>query len=92
MQHASASRSIGDLELYIGSAIRDFRKRSGMSQEKLGAAVNVTFQQIQKYEKGTNRVAASRLHDIAGALGVPVMAFYPQPQSAAEPTTAGERL
>src|SRR5215204_7804620 len=48
----------------------------GMSQEKLGQACGITFQQIQKYEKGTNRMGASRLHQIARVLQVPVEFFY----------------
>ena len=48
----------------------------GMSQEKLGDALGVTFQQVQKYEKGTNRIGASRLHQIARVLSVPVTFFY----------------
>jgi transcriptional regulator with XRE-family HTH domain len=48
----------------------------GMSQEKLGEALGITFQQIQKYEKGTNRIGASRLHQIARVLSVPVEFFY----------------
>jgi transcriptional regulator with XRE-family HTH domain len=49
---------------------------AGYSQEKLGEAVSVTFQQIQKYEKGTNRISASRLQHIAKILGVPVSFFF----------------
>ncbi|GGC93159.1 putative HTH-type transcriptional regulator [Chelatococcus reniformis] len=48
----------------------------GMSQEKLGDALGVTFQQVQKYEKGTNRIGASRLHQMSVVLGVPVSFFY----------------
>jgi len=48
----------------------------GMSQEKLGESLDVTFQQIQKYEKGSNRVSASRLFDISLILGVPVQFFF----------------
>jgi transcriptional regulator with XRE-family HTH domain len=48
----------------------------GMSQEKLGEALGLTFQQVQKYEKGTNRIGASRLHQIGTTLGVPVAYFY----------------
>ena len=48
----------------------------GMSQEKLGEALGITFQQIQKYEKGTNRIGASRLHHIGRVLGVPIEFFY----------------
>ena len=52
------------------------RMASGMSQEKLGDACGITFQQIQKYEKGMNRMGASRLHQIARILQVPVEFFY----------------
>jgi transcriptional regulator with XRE-family HTH domain len=48
----------------------------GMSQEKLGDALGITFQQIQKYEKGANRIGASRMHQICAVLGVPVEFFY----------------
>ncbi len=48
----------------------------GMSQEKLGESLGITFQQIQKYEKGTNRVGASRLQNISGILNVPVSFFF----------------
>jgi transcriptional regulator with XRE-family HTH domain len=48
----------------------------GMSQEKLGEALGLTFQQVQKYEKGTNRIGASRLQQIAKALGVPIEFFF----------------
>jgi transcriptional regulator with XRE-family HTH domain len=48
----------------------------GMSQEKLGEALGITFQQVQKYEKGTNRVGASRLQNIAAILGVPISFFF----------------
>ncbi len=58
----------------------------GMSQEKLGEALGLTFQQVQKYEKGTNRIGASRLGQLAHVLGVPVGNFYeeaPLPAGAA---------
>jgi transcriptional regulator with XRE-family HTH domain len=48
----------------------------GMSQEKLGEHLGLTFQQVQKYEKGVNRIGASRLFDLARVLGVPVQFFY----------------
>jgi transcriptional regulator with XRE-family HTH domain len=48
----------------------------GMSQEKLGEKLGLTFQQVQKYEKGINRIGASRLYDLAQVLGVPVQFFY----------------
>jgi transcriptional regulator with XRE-family HTH domain len=52
------------------------RKMLHMSQQKLGAAIALTFQQVQKYEKGTNRIGASRLQQIAAVLGVPVSFFF----------------
>ncbi|HEX4269994.1 MAG TPA: helix-turn-helix transcriptional regulator [Rhizomicrobium sp.] len=48
----------------------------GMSQERLGALLNLTFQQVQKYEKGVNRIGAGRLHDVSRILGVPINFFY----------------
>ena len=53
------------------------RKMMGLSQEKLGDKLGITFQQIQKYEKGTNRVGASRLQAMASALEVPISYFFP---------------
>jgi transcriptional regulator with XRE-family HTH domain len=53
------------------------RKMLGLSQEKLGDKLGITFQQIQKYEKGTNRVGASRLQAMASALDVPISYFFP---------------
>jgi transcriptional regulator with XRE-family HTH domain len=50
----------------------------GLSQEKLGEAIGLTFQQVQKYERGANRIGASRLHELSGVLGVPVAFFYDQ--------------
>jgi len=60
----------------VGSRVRMRRMLVGMSQEKLGDSLGITFQQIQKYEKGTNRIGASRLHQIARVLGVPIEFFY----------------
>jgi transcriptional regulator with XRE-family HTH domain len=63
-------------DTHVGSRIRLRRNMLGMSQEKLGENLGITFQQIQKYEKGTNRVGASRLQAIANILGVPVAFFF----------------
>ncbi|RUZ80700.1 XRE family transcriptional regulator, partial [Mesorhizobium sp. M7A.F.Ca.US.006.01.1.1] len=57
------------IDIHVGSRIRLRRNMLGMSQEKLGENLGITFQQIQKYEKGTNRVGASRLQAIASILG-----------------------
>jgi transcriptional regulator with XRE-family HTH domain len=64
------------IDRHVGSRVRMRRMLIGMSQEKLGEALGLTFQQVQKYEKGTNRIGASRLHRIASVLGVPVEFFY----------------
>ena len=72
-------------DVYVGSRVRMRRKMLGLSQEKLGEKLGITFQQIQKYEKGTNRVGASRLQAMATALDVPVSYFFPD----AAPDAAG---
>jgi transcriptional regulator with XRE-family HTH domain len=64
------------IDIHVGSRIRLRRTMLSMSQEKLGEALGITFQQIQKYEKGTNRVGASRLQNISSVLNVPVAFFF----------------
>lgn len=64
------------IDVHVGGRIRLRRNMLGMSQERLGENLGITFQQIQKYEKGTNRVGASRLQAIAQILGVPVAFFF----------------
>ena len=63
-------------DIHVGSRIRLRRNMLGMSQERLGETLGITFQQIQKYEKGTNRVGASRLQAISEILGVPVSFLF----------------
>jgi transcriptional regulator with XRE-family HTH domain len=65
------AKAVKPVDRLVGQNIRIFRTAKGMSQTELGAAVGVTFQQVQKYEKGANRVGASRLVQIAQVLGVP---------------------
>jgi len=64
------------IDKHVGSRVRMRRMMLGMSQEKLGDALDLTFQQVQKYEKGTNRIGASRLHHISDILQVPVAFFF----------------
>ena len=64
------------MEKHVGSRVRMRRMMLAMSQEKLGAALGLTFQQVQKYEKGTNRIGASRLQQISQILQVPVAFFF----------------
>lgn len=64
------------IDVHVGKRLRLRRTLLGMSQEQLAAAVGVTFQQIQKYERGSNRVSASRLYDVARVLGVSISFFF----------------
>ncbi len=64
------------VDIHVGSRVRLRRTLLGMSQEKLGEAVSLTFQQIQKYERGANRIGASRLYQLSQILDVPVSFFY----------------
>ena len=75
-------------DVLVGSRVRVRRLELGLSQTALANELGVTFQQVQKYEKGTNRIGASRLHAMARVLGVPVTYFFPAdgPQGTAKPT------
>lgn len=64
------------VDIHVGSRVRLRRTLLGLSQEKLGEAVGLTFQQIQKYERGANRIGASRMFDLSQVLDVPVSFFY----------------
>ncbi|GAU82167.1 helix-turn-helix transcriptional regulator [Bosea sp. 2KB_26] len=64
------------IDRHVGSRVRMRRMLAGVSQEKLGEALGLTFQQVQKYEKGANRISASRLQQIAKMLDVPVSFFF----------------
>src|SRR6202045_3092308 len=63
-------------DVHVGARVRLRRTLLGMSQEKLGDAIGLTFQQIQKYERGANRIGASRLFDMSRVLDVPVQFFF----------------
>jgi transcriptional regulator with XRE-family HTH domain len=71
-----SAKTPNPVDKYVGSRVRMRRIMLGLSQEKLGDALGLTFQQIQKYEKGTNRIGASRLHQIADILQVPVSFLF----------------
>lgn len=64
------------IDVHVGTRIRLRRTLMGMSQERLGEALGLTFQQVQKYERGVNRVGASRLFDLSRVLDVPVSFFF----------------
>jgi len=64
------------IDVQVGSRVRLRRNMLGLSQEKLGTAIGLTFQQVQKYERGANRIGASRLHELSRVLDVPVSFFF----------------
>ena len=64
------------IDMHVGARLRLRRTLLGLSQEKLGEAIGLTFQQVQKYERGANRIGASRLFDIARVLDVPIGYFF----------------
>ncbi len=63
-------------DLRVGQLLRERRMLLGMSQERLGALLGVTYQQVQKYERGANRIGSSRLQDLCRVLGVPITYFF----------------
>ena len=78
------------IDIHVGSRIRLRRTLMGMSQERLGEALGLTFQQVQKYERGANRVGASRLYDLSRVLDVPISFFYDDmPESVGGPRVGG---
>lgn len=83
------------IDAHVGSRVRLRRAMLNVSQEKLGEHLGITFQQIQKYEKGTNRISASALYRIADVLSVPVSFFFaemPGDNTTPAPTNTFERL
>jgi transcriptional regulator with XRE-family HTH domain len=82
-----------NIDLEIGKKIKELRLIRGMSQSDLGRKVGITFQQIQKYEKGTNRVLVSRLCDLAEALSVDIVYFFTVvPESNTEELSEGSTM
>lgn len=77
------ARSPNPMDIHVGTRVRLRRMLLGMSQEKLGDQLGLTFQQVQKYEKGVNRIGASRLFDLSKTLGVPIDYFYDEAPVAA---------
>ena len=83
------------IDVHVGSRIRLRRTLLGMSQERLGEALGLTFQQVQKYERGVNRVGASRLFDLSRVLDVPISFFFddmPDSLAGAVASQPGKRL
>jgi transcriptional regulator with XRE-family HTH domain len=87
----SLKRSANSIDKHVGNRVRMRRLMMKMSQETLGGALGLTFQQVQKYEKGTNRMGASRLQHISNILQVPVAFFFegvPTPHQRGRPRAA----
>src|SRR4051812_35742412 len=76
MHIVDTERSPDPVDLYVGGRIRMRRKMLGVSQERLAEALGLTFQQVQKYERGANRVSASKLYEIARFLSAPISYFF----------------
>jgi transcriptional regulator with XRE-family HTH domain len=82
-----AERDRHPIDILVGSRVRLRRKMLGMSQKALGERFGMTFQQVQKYESGIDRIGASRLHALSQILEVPVAFFFDQPDMVADPVT-----
>ena len=82
------SRRPNPVDIHVGSRVRFRRMLLGMSQEKLGERLGLTFQQVQKYEKGVNRIGASRLFDLSQVLQVPIQFFYEEAPGKMEQTAS----
>jgi transcriptional regulator with XRE-family HTH domain len=81
----AAKKAPNSTDRHVGARVRMRRKMLAMSQEKLGAALGLTFQQVQKYERGANRIGASRLHQMSHILQVPVEFFFEGAPNASTP-------
>ena len=80
------------VDVHVGARLRQRRTLLGMNQTKLGSSIGLTFQQVQKYEKGTNRISASRLYALSGTLDVPIEYFFsdmPTAVAASSPAQGG---
>ena len=85
-------RGIGPIDVHVGARLRRRRTLSGMSQTTLGDAIGLTYQQVQKYENGANRISASRLFDLSRMFDVPVQFFFddmPKAVAASSPAQGG---
>lgn len=87
MNDEAEGRRPNPVDLYVGGRVRMRRKLLSISQDQLAEALGLTFQQVQKYERGVNRVSASKLYQIAKALQVPVSFFF---DGLADPMNGGE--
>ena len=91
------ARQCGEVDLWVGRAVARVRQQKGLSQSAMAKALGISFQQVQKYEAGQNRLSAGRLYEIAKLTGCPVSDFYPREDQTASPsvlmvTHEGRRL
>src|SRR3954469_3447930 len=77
------------IDVLVGTRLRLRRKMLGLSQEKLGELIGLTFQQVQKYERGANRIGASRLHELSQVLNIPVSFFFDDTDPVRAPAMGG---
>lgn len=89
MSAAQSPKSISPVDAHVGQRVRVRRLQLGMSQEKLANALGLTFQQVQKYEKGTNRISVGRLRQISEILSAPLTWFYDGAETFDAPLRAG---
>lgn len=89
---AEGRSGVHPVDVHVGRAVRVQRKLRGLTQQALAERIGLTFQQVQKYETGANRISASALHAIAGALGVPVAAFFEGLPEAGRAEGAGDGM
>jgi transcriptional regulator with XRE-family HTH domain len=100
LERVERSREAGttqEIDAYVGRRLRARRMQVGLSQSMLGRQLGLTFSQVQKYEKGSNRIGAGRLFHLAALLDVPVTYFFegldePQPEPASKASLEAERL
>ena len=77
------------IDIRVGARLRLRRNMLGLSQEKLGELIGLTFQQVQKYERGANRIGASRLHELSRVLDVPISFFFDDTDPVRAPAMGG---
>jgi transcriptional regulator with XRE-family HTH domain len=80
-----AGKAANEVDAAVGARIRNLRLRNKLSQEEVGRRLSVSFQQVQKYEKGANRVGASRLSELAKIFDVPIGTFFSEAKPAKAP-------
>ena len=92
-RHGHGTSRPSPVDIYVGERVRQRRGLLGMTQAKLAHALGLTFQQVQKYERGANRISASRLHDLARVLDVSIEHFFDDmpPEVAASSPAAKKR-